>query len=88
MVDQDLNTIFDSSTTVIAMRDLNSRYVLWGSKTINTGGRILNEYITNRPITVLDPRSTTLRPYNKKHKSSITDVAITKNTNMRPKVNA
>lgn len=82
MNDQDLNIIFDSSTTVIVMRDLNSKYVLWGSKSINTGGRILNDYIASRPMTVLNPRSTATIPYNKKHKSSVIDASITKNTNM------
>ena len=73
---QDLDKIFSTSATVVAMGDLNSHHTSWGYYNNNANGNTLFKYSIDHPVIIADPKKVTTRHYSKNSRDSIIDLAL------------
>ncbi|CAI6374197.1 unnamed protein product [Macrosiphum euphorbiae] len=79
LVTSDLDIILDSGQNVIIAGDLNAKHLAWNSRSTNTAGRTLFNYLDSRlDTTVTAPTSPTRYPTNPNHNPDVLDIAIIK----------
>lgn len=76
----DLNKLMGCAPKVIALGDYNAKHQVWGCKTSNKSGRVIQKYTSSNQLTVVAPHQYTLYPTNGGQASTV-DFAIVKNCN-------
>jgi len=83
----DYTKIFKIAPIVIAAGDFNAKHTIWGSRSINTLGKNINQFCFKNDLSVHAPSEFTHYPFNTKLKPDIIDFMISKNLNYTTDVN-
>lgn len=73
----DLEPLTSESSQFIATGDLNSKHPSWNSRSTNSSGRLLHNYMEkSNSFTICAPDSPTHHSYNPHHSSEVLDIAL------------
>lgn len=76
---QELNSLLNTSSSVIILGDLNCKHSGWGKQQANQNGNILFNFCQNRNINIIHPSEFTYQPPQRGKKPSVIDIGIVKN---------
>lgn len=76
---EDIRAMMEGATPTLVAGDLNAKHHQWGSHSINSAGRALQEDAENSNYEVLSPGAPTHYPMNPMHRPDVLDVALVKN---------
>ena len=83
----DYTKIFKMAPIVIAAGDFNAKHTIWGSRSINTLGKNVNQFCFKNDLSVHTLSEFSHYPFNTKLKPDIIDFMISKNLNYTTDVN-
>jgi len=72
----DMDKIFSAFTSVVVVGDLNSKHVAWNGPSVDSNGKTLLTYCTDKNLSIHYPNQPTHFPHNSP--PSVLDIAITK----------